>query len=188
MNIRGKIKFVHPKGYGFATTEQGDVFFHLSGFRRPEMQYSHALRQPSVMFFNETIEPNSSMVDHRVDLNVTEGNKGLAATEWWYSDDLEFAAAKMAAMPYYRLVSRRVVVSPPFAVPEERTWKSRHTIGEFVEREGYLPELKSFLKIAGTQVRIEQMTPFGWEPVECPLGYFNGGDLFDRPLDWSEVV
>ena len=188
MIIQGKIKFVHPKGYGFATTGQGDVFFHLSGFRRPEMQYSYGLQQPNVTFVDEAIEPDNTMVGHTVDLDATEGEKGLAARLWWYTEDLDFAAAEVAAMPYYRLVSRRVVVSPPFAVPEERTWKSRHTIREFVECEGYLPDLKRFLRVAGTELRIERRVGSEWEPVESPFGFFNGGPLFERPLDWSEVV
>jgi len=184
--IQGKIKFVHPKGFGFATTEQGDVFFHLSKYRCPRMEFSQG--QPTVTFDEESIEPDDSMVGKKVDLDTVAGEKGLAATMWWYSDDLEFAEAERAATPYYRLVSRQIVISPPFAVPEERTWKSRHTLVEKVGCEGYLPALERFIRQAGSQLRTEQRVGSEWEPVECPLGYFKGGSLFDRPLNWSEVV
>ena len=188
MIIQGKIKFVHPNGFGFATTDVGDVFFHLSKFRRPRMEYSRGLGQPTVAFAEETIKPASTMVGHTISLDIVDGEKGLSAKLWWYTDDLEFADAERAAMPFYRLVSRRIVVSQPFAVPEERTWKSRHFIVEDVNFEGYLPDCDRFLRPFSAQVQIEQQVGDKWKPVECPLGRFHGGHLFDRPLSWSEVV
>lgn len=186
MSIQGKIKFVHPKGYGFVTTEQGDVFFHLSRFRRPCMEYSQG--QPTVTFAEESIEPDNAMVGQKVDLDVIEGEKGLAATMWWYSDDLEFADAERIAVPYYRLISRQIIVSKPFAVPEEKCWKVRHSLTEAVEFEGYLPALKRCIKWPGRQFQLEQRVGNEWEQCECPLGRYNGGNLFERSLDWSEVV
>ena len=186
MNTKGKIKFVHPKGYGFATTVGGDVFFHLSKFRRPRMEYRQG--EPTVVFAEETIEPNIAMVGHKINLDVVDGEKGLSAELWCYTDDLEFADDERAAVPYCRLVVRTIIVSRPFAVPAERTWKVRHTLFEDVECEGYLPALKGFVKPIGYQVRIEQRVGDEWKPIECPLGCFNGGPLFDLHHNWSEIV
>ncbi len=186
MTIQGKIKFVHPKGFGFATTDAGDVFFHLSRFRRPRMEYFQG--QPTVIYIEDPIKPDSAMVGQKVDLNVINGEKGLAATTWWYSDDLEFADAELTAVPYYRLIARWVIFGQPFAVPAERCWKVQHSLREDLLFEGYLPDLERVTGSPMCQIQIEQKNGVTWAPCDCPLGRYNGGNLFERSLDWNKVV
>ena len=186
----GTIKFFSPKGFGFIETEGGDVFAHVSGFRQPKLRQNSYPEKPSIFYTDFPVDPSDIEKGAAVTLEVIEGDKGPVAETWWYTDAEETVALKIKSTRCYRIVQRGILTGKPFGVQEERCWKVKRMLWEDVVCVGYLFQLEQWLthNVALAQLKAQVLVEDQWVDCPCPLGIFKGGDLFDRPLDWSETV
>lgn len=184
--VHGTIKFVHPNGYGFVTTDDGDVFFHIKGFCQPTLEKLD--NGPIIGFPYAEIDPKNIEKDARVTMVVEEGPKGKSAKSWCFMEDTLAANLVLENMSIYRLMSREVITGQPYGDPDNRCWKyDQHLLLDDWVWQGYDYQLKDFRRRPGVQYQIYKGVD-GWVECQCPLGQYNGGSLFDLPLDWKQSM
>lgn len=184
--ITGTVKFIHPNGYGFVKTEDGDVFIHVKGFLKPEVvEMPH---QPMVAFPTDEIEPKDIEKGMAVDMEIEEGPKGKAAKYWCFTQYRLRAEKEVAETPFYRLMAREIVTGQPYGDPTRRCWVSDQHLVRGWDWQGYAYQLKDFQPRADVEYQAYVRVGDGWEKCECPLERYNGGPLFDLPIDWKRTV
>ncbi len=182
--VTGTVKFIHPSGYGFVTTKDGDVFIHVKGFRRPEVV---ELQEPTAIYPKDEIEPKDIEKGMVVDMEVEKGPKGKAAKSWCFTQWRLRAEKEVAETPLYRLMARKIITGQPYSDPDRRCWVTdQHLRGDWVWQ-GYVYQLEAFQSQTGWEYQAYVKTN-DWEKCECPLGRYNGGPLFDLPSDWEQTV
>jgi cold shock CspA family protein len=178
----GTVKFVHPNGYGFADTTEGDVFFHVAGFCKPEVV------EVMVSYPKAEIDPKDIKKGVCIGMIVEEGPKGKAAVQWCFMQAAADAAKEVENTPIYRLVCREIITGKPYGDPVQRCWVSDQWLSIAEVFQGYKHQLDNFHREPGAEYQVNVDTEDGWVPCECPLGRFNGGSLFDLPLNWKQSV
>ena len=188
--IVGQVKFVHPNGYGFFETKDGDVFFHVKGFLKPEVV--KAPDGPVVVLNKVDIDPKDIEKGVTVVMNVEEGPKGKAAVRWGFNKAYLLAHREVETMPRYRLLARRIVSGKPYGDPARRRWVIDQWLSGDWVWEGYVYQLENYQREAGVEylpyIRIVDGEIGGWQVCKCPLGRYNGGPLFDLPIDWKQTI
>ncbi len=187
----GTIKFFSGKGYGFIKTEKGDVFAHATGHRQPKLRRHDYPEQPSVCFTDFPIDPNDAEKGAAVVLEVVEGEKGPVAETWWFADaELAVREKIKAGLRCYRIIQRCILAGLPFGDREERCWKVKRILSARVVCVGYLFQLEQWQthNVGLGQLKTQTLVEDQWVDCPCPMNVFQGGNLFDLPLDWSETV
>ena len=177
--MKGTIKFIHPKGFGFAKTEAEDVFIHVANFCCPEVT---RLEEPGIDYLK--IEPKDISLGDEILMEIKQGEKGPVATTWWLASDEQKAVEELNSIIAYRITSREIVQSHPYGNNKLRCWVVDLSLREEIVFLGYDYQLKDFK--SREQCRIEQFVG-EWETCSCPLGRYNSGPLFDLPLDWKDT-
>ena len=184
--IVGQVKFIHPKGYGFVETKDGNVFFHVTGFLKPKVV--EGPDKPVMAFFKDDIEPKDIEKGMTVDMEVEEGPKGKAAKCWCFTQWRLRVEKEVAEMPFYRLLAREIVTGQPYGDPVNHCWVTdQHLVGNW-DWQGYAYQLEDFQRRTGVEYQAYVEIDGSWEKCECPLGRYNGGPLFNLPIDWKQSV
>jgi cold shock CspA family protein len=184
--IVGQIKFVHPNGYGFVSTKDGDVFFHVKGFLKPEVV--KAPDGPVVNYLKVGIDPKDIKKDAYVLMLVEEGPKGKAAKSWCFRKAGFESELEVSTMPRYRLLARRTMSSKPYGDPARRRWVTDQWLSSDWVWEGYEYQFDQYRREPGVEYLVYVKAENGWEKCLCPLGRYNGGPLFDLPIDWKQTI
>ncbi len=166
------------------------MFAHVTGHRQPKMDPREWPENPSIIYTDFPIDPSDIEKGAAVTLEVIAGEKGPVAETWCFAGDVAAVQAQIDALECYRIVERSVVAGEPFGVQEERCWKVKRAMCERVVLVGYLFQLKQWLalNISGGQLKTQTLVEDQWVDCPCPMNVFQGGNLFDLPLDWSETV
>lgn len=184
--IIGTVKFIHPSGYGFVDTKDGDVFIHIEGFLKPEVEKT--LEGPMLIFSKSEIDPKSIKKGVAIEMEVEEGPKGKAAKYWCFTKDYLLAEREIKTMPIYRLMSREVISGKPYGDLANRCWKfDQHLLIDWAWH-GYAYQLADFQRRGGVEYQIHLKTDDEWVECQCPFGRYNGGPLFDLPVDWKRSM
>ncbi len=179
--MKGTVKFIHPKGFGFAKTETEDVSIHVANFRRPAVIRA---QKPEICYLK--IEPEDISLGDEILMEVEQGEKGLVAVMWWLVSDEEKAEKELESLSLYQIISREIVMSKPYGNNELKCWMVDQTLQEEIAFLGYSYQLSDFKPLIGRQYRIEQFIE-EWEACSCPFGQYNGGLLFELTLDWKDT-
>jgi cold shock CspA family protein len=185
---RAQVKFVSDKGFGFMDGATGRVFFHASGYRRPQINYH---QKPTVeLVSDEARRPREG--DWLVYLEETN-DKGLSATIWCYRAGWEAACKKAETAPLYRLVYRYAKKTEPVCDTESRGWKEFVTVLERAYEATYdVMVLESLLEYKGEEMLRHgqfQLQRFdtGWVKCENVLAKEYGRFTADQSL-WKYAL
>lgn len=188
MNKQGTIKFINPKGYGFVTTDDGDVYIHVKGYRLPSIVFADYPTPLSITYDNtEPLDPKEIDKGAEVVMEVVDGPKGPMGQTWWFAAAEAIMEQKIKDACVYRLITRRIVSSEPYGDPAERCWKARESLLQGVPITGYLHQLEAYQPQVGMQIRAQVKQGDTWCDCPCPMGCYDGGDLFNLPTDWERV-
>jgi cold shock CspA family protein len=183
MILTGTVKFVHAKGYGFVKTGEGDVFVHLSDYLRPEI-LKLPFGDPMINYLSVPIKVEDISVGEKLVMEVMEGDKGMSAVSWCKFDEGEAAETEFRSYTLYRLISRRVASSQAYGDTTRHCWVVDQRLVEEEAFRGYEYQFRD--QFVG-QYQIQEFKGV-WVDCPCPFGRYNGGPLFDLPVDWKRTV
>jgi len=132
--VQGRIKYYNePKGFGFAKSPQGDVFFHAKGYQ--DLEGGIDAGRAIIQVRGGIVDLDELVVGRWLAMHVIEGKKGPAAHHWHFVKDIKRAQTERQAIPQYRLVIRYWYSLGIVGDPEQRRFVHKMSLKQRIVAE-----------------------------------------------------
>lgn len=182
----GIVEFIRPSGYGFVSTEDGNVFICVKNFFKPVIALTNP--SPMVTYIPAEIDPKDIKKGVTVDMVIVGDSKGKVAKSWCFHEAHLAVVRDLANMPIYRLTAREIVTGRPYEDPINHCWVCDQHLAGGWDWQGYKYQLKDFRPRPNVEYQTYIKTIDDWIMCPCPLRLYNGGPLFELPFDWTRTV